>query len=67
MEEKEMKNGDNMWITFGFIFAFLGGVLGIGMGINYITGNYDKNTKIKGWIMAIIGFIMSTFWKEILK
>lgn len=67
MEKKDVQIGDDLWITIGFICAILGGLLGIVIGGHYIRGNYDKKTKDKGWIMAIIGFVMMIIWKGILK
>jgi len=36
------------WIIAGFVFAFLGGYLGIAMGANYAFGNYKRGTKSIG-------------------
>ncbi len=60
MENKNsnLKVASNGWIIVGFIFAVLGGLIGIAMGINYAFGNYDSTTKNKGWAMMAIGFIM---------
>jgi len=67
MEEQNLnqKVASNGWIIAGFIFAFLGGLLGIGIGANYAFGNYDKSTKNKGWAMIAIGVIMIIIWRGI--
>ncbi len=67
MEEQKtnQKVASNGWIIAGFIFALLGGLLGIFIGTNYAFGNYDKSTKNKGWAMFIIGIIMIFIWKGI--
>jgi len=56
--EKQFKQPNTAWIIVGFIFAFLGGFIGMAFGTNYAFGNYDKTTKMLGWIMLIISFIM---------
>ena len=54
METIEKKKGNTLWITVGFVFALLGGVIGLAFGINYAWGKYDKRTKQIGWVMLIL-------------
>ena len=60
-----MKEASQGWIIAGFIFAFLGGYLGAIIGGNYAFGNYKKETKRLGWVMAIIGILSAGVWKSI--
>tara|TARA_B110000908_G_scaffold168301_1_gene222921 strand:- start:1109 stop:1417 length:309 start_codon:yes stop_codon:yes gene_type:complete len=53
-----LKIASQGWLVAGFIFAFLGGFLGIAIGFNYAFGNYKKETKTIGWVMSIIGILM---------
>tara|TARA_B100000780_G_C21074987_1_gene432727 strand:+ start:784 stop:1188 length:405 start_codon:yes stop_codon:yes gene_type:complete len=53
------------WIIAGFIFAFLGGFLGIAIGSNYAFGNYKKSTKNLGWVMLIMSVFSITILKSI--
>lgn len=64
-QNSNLKVASNGWIIVGFIFAILGGLIGIGMGANYAFGNYDKSTKNKGWTMIVIGVVMIAIWKGI--
>ena len=59
MDTQEKRKGDALWITIGFVFAILGGVIGTGFGLNYAWGNYDKRTKIIGWIMLVLSVTVS--------
>ena len=59
----EFKKASTGWLVFGFIFSFLGGLIGLGMGFHYAFGKYDKNTKTTGWIMVVISFIFMSIWK----
>jgi len=58
-EKKELRSGSTGWIIFGFIFAVLGGVIGIAMGAHYAWWgkNYDENTRKNGKIMMGIGVV----------
>lgn len=67
METEEKKKGDPLWITVGFVFALLGGAVGMGFGANYAWGNYDKRTKIIGWVMLVLSFIVSRIALDALK
>jgi hypothetical protein len=60
-----LKEAGKGWIIAGFIFAFLGGYLGAIIGFNYAFGDYKKETKRLGWIMAIIGILSAGVWKSI--
>ena len=63
----EKKAVDPFWIAIGFVFALLGGVLGMGFAINYAwSGNYDSRTKSLGWIMFILSFFMTIIFKNAL-
>jgi hypothetical protein len=66
MEIKEKKKGDPLWITVGFVFALLGGAVGLGFGANYAWGNYDKRTKTIGWIMFVIAFFVTLVARDAL-
>ena len=61
----EKKNGSTLGLTFGFIFSLLGGFIGTGFGLNYAFGGYSKSTKILGWIMIVLGIIMSAIFKNL--
>ena len=56
---KELRSGSTGWIIFGFIFALLGGPLGIAMGVHYAWAgkNYDSSTRKAGYIMMVVGII----------
>lgn len=53
------------WIVAGFIFALLGGYLGVIIGFNYAFGNYKKETKRLGWVMSILGIFSAAIWRSI--
>jgi len=61
------KNGHLAWLIVGFIFSFLGGILGLVFGMNYISNKYTTKTKIAGWIMLIISFIVTILTKDYLQ
>lgn len=65
VEISGLKKASQGWIIAGFIFSFLGGYLGIAIGFNYAFGNYKKETKTLGWVMAIIGIFSLAIWKSI--
>ena len=60
-----LKEASKVWMILGFIFAVLGGYLGIVFGLNYAFGNYTKGTKRLGWIIVILGFISSAILKSL--
>ena len=62
-----IKEPSQVWIVMGFIFALLGGFIGIIMGLNYAYGKYDNRTKNIGWIMAVVGFFSMSIWKALNK
>ena len=65
VNKKSLKVASEGWIIAGFIFAFLGGFLGIAIGSNYAFGNYKKSTKNLGWAMLIISLFSITILKSI--
>ena len=65
VETPGLKKASQGWIIAGFIFSFLGGFLGIAIGFNYAFGNYKKETKKLGWVMAVIGIFSLAIWKSI--
>jgi hypothetical protein len=56
--KSEFKVASQGWIIAGFIFSFLGGWIGLAIGINYVKGKYNKDTKQFGWIMIIISLVV---------
>ena len=60
-----MKVASEGWIITGFIFALIGGYLGVIIGFNYAFGDYKKETKRLGWVMAIIGILSAGVWKSL--
>ena len=65
VEISGLKKASEGWIIAGFIFSFLGGFFGIVIGFNYALGNYKKETKNLGWLMAAIGFFSIAIWRSI--
>jgi hypothetical protein len=63
----EKKKGDPLWIIVGFIFAILGGVIGLFFAFNYTKKVYDKRTNIIGYIMAFTGVIAISVYKQLAK
>ena len=63
--ENQLKEASNGWIIAGFIFSLLGGYLGVIIGFRYAFGNYKRETKTLGWIMAIIGIFSASIWRSI--
>ena len=58
IEQSNIKEASEGWIVAGFILSVLGGWGGLVIGANYVRGNYNKETKNKGWIMIVIGIVM---------
>ena len=58
-KSKVLRSGSYGWMIFGFIFALLGGPLGIAMGVHYAWAgkNYDSSTRKAGYIMMVVGII----------
>lgn len=56
-EVKEVKKPKLVWIIIGFAMAPLGGIVGLWIGYKYAYGNYDRLTKILGWLMIIISIV----------
>ena len=64
--ENELESGSKGWIIAGFIFAVLGGVIGIAFGANYaFNKKYKKKTKDTGMIMFIIAIASFMFWNAV--
>lgn len=60
-----LKTASIGWIIAGFIFSILGGYLGLIIGFNYAYGNYNKETKRLGWVIAILGIISAVIWRSL--
>lgn len=56
--------GNPIWIVVGVVLSFVGGAIGVIMGINYINKKYDTTTRVFGWIMMIVGAFMITLYKQ---
>tara|TARA_B110000459_G_C16454988_1_gene422497 strand:+ start:266 stop:430 length:165 start_codon:yes stop_codon:yes gene_type:complete len=54
-------------MIFGFISAFLGGPIGIAMGVHYAWAgkNYDSSTRTAGYIMMVVGFVCFVVFSNI--
>lgn len=65
--KNKKRSGSTGWIIFGYIFALLGGPLGIAMGAHYAFWgkNYDANTRKNGIIILVIGCISFMIWRVI--
>jgi len=63
-DNADLKVASKFWITTGFIFSLLGGIIGIAVGLNYAFGDYKKGTKRLGWIMFIIGAYSFQMWRN---
>jgi cytochrome c biogenesis protein CcdA len=66
MEELEEKKGNPLMIAIGFVFVFMGGFIGILWGAHYTNSKYEKQTRIIGWVMMIIGSIMTKVWSKMM-
>ncbi len=60
-----IKEASQGWIIAGFIFSILGGYLGVIIGFNYAFGKYKSETKMLGWIMAILGIFSAAIWRSL--
>ena len=62
--KNKKRSGSTGWIIFGYIFAVLGGPLGIAMGAHYAWWgkNYDSNTRKNGKIMLFLGVFFFMLW-----
>lgn len=58
------QTGNPIWITVGFLLSFMGGAIGVIMGMNYSKRKYNTTTRVLGWIMMIIGAFMITIFKQ---
>lgn len=63
VQPTDLKEASDGWVIAGFIFSFLGGIFGIGIGANYAFGKYPSNIKTLGWFMMIIGFVFAVIWR----
>ena len=63
--KSSLKVASDGWIIAGFIFALLGGILGMAIASNYAFGNYNKSTKNLGWVMLVISIFSFTILKSI--
>ena len=54
----DFKKASEGWVIVGFILSVLGGWGGLIIGINYLGGNYNDKTKIKGVVMVVICIMM---------
>ena len=60
----EEKYPHKLATILGYIFALLGGLLGIGFGI-YLSRRKDPRAKLHGNRIIFIGFLMTIFWSLI--
>ena len=60
--DKNKRSGSTWAVILGFLFAILGGWLGIAVGINYMRKKYDKDTNNTGLAMIIVAIVMMFFW-----
>lgn len=65
--EESKKKGSKTGIVLGYIFAILGGLFGLGFGMNYSFGNYDKKTKAHGKNILIIAIVSIIIWRTLQK
>ena len=63
--KSSLKVASDGWIIAGFIFAFLGGLLGVAIGSNYAFGKYNKSTKNLGWVILVISIFSFTIMKSL--
>ena len=49
------KAGSNVWIGVGYMFAVLGGIIGIIIGYNFRSKNYNEQTRRHGLYIIILG------------
>lgn len=57
-EVKEVQKAKPIWLLIGFILAPLGGIVGLYLGSKYAYGNYDRFSKLMGWIMMIFSLVI---------
>ena len=60
----DVKIGSPLWIGVGFVLSFLGGLIGLWIGTNYAFGNYDRQTKLLGYVMMFISLIVMAVIKQ---
>lgn len=61
---KPAKSKDSIsgWVIAGYIFAVLGGYLGIGIAISLLRG--EKKDRMHGIIILVISLIFMVLWKS---
>ena len=65
IKKNEIKVASDGWIVAGFVFALLGGYIGIAMGMNYAFGNYKSETKTTGVVMLVISVLSFSIWRSL--
>ena len=65
LKKNEIKVASDGWIVAGFVFALLGGYIGIAMGMNYAFGNYKSETKTTGVVMLVISVLSFSIWRSL--
>lgn len=60
----ELKKASEGWMIAGFVFAILGGYFGIVIGLNYLFGRYNKNTKWLGLLMILLAGFSFGIWRS---
>jgi len=62
---KKGKNTVSGWVIAGYIFAVLGGWLGIAIAVGILTG--DKKDKKHGIAILVISIFSQALWKSAMK
>lgn len=62
---KKGKNSVSGWVIAGYIFAVLGGWLGIAIAVGILMG--DKKDKKHGIAMLVISIFSQALWKSAMK
>jgi cytochrome c biogenesis protein CcdA len=63
----EQKKGSPLLIALGFTFVILGGLFGIFIGYNFTRKQYDKRTRIIGWVMLFCGCLSVSVYQAMVK
>lgn len=64
-EPKKIKESVSGWVIAGYVFAVLGGWLGIAIAVSILTGN--KNNRKHGIAILVISVISQAFWRSAFK